>query len=308
MELRDLEYFRIAVREKHLGRAAAVLGLSQPALTKSVQRLERELKVRLLERTRRGVEPTSVGLALLARVDHIRFAVEQATREADDLASGSAGLVRLGAGPTVGEPIMSAVWRELIQTLPKIRMQITIAMNDVLLRAMEEGSLDLVLSTLPVRRTADLHYEPLAEDELVVVSRKNHPLARRSGLRIQDLGDCGWALPGPNVLSRLALDDLLGKAGLLLPRVVVESNSVPLLLSAIEESDLLGFEPLSAVRARGRKAGLIQLHVAGCSARRQVGLISRSGAYIPPAVVRLSEIIRQAAPLVYLGSTKAMSR
>jgi DNA-binding transcriptional LysR family regulator len=301
MELRDLEYFRVCAREKHLGRAAAALGLSQPALTKSIQRLERRLAVRLLERTRRGVEPTSVGLALLARIESIRFAVEQAEREAYDLAAGSAGLVRLGAGPTVAEPIMSPVWRELIRSLPKVRLQIMIGMNDVLLRAIEEGALDLALSTFPGRRAAGLSYEPVAEDELVVVSRRGHPLARRGRVSIVDLAGEGWALPGPGVLSRLALEELFGKAGLPLPRAVIESNSVPLLLSAIADSDLLGFEPLSALRAHGGKPALVRLSVAGCSLRRQVGLVSLSGAYMPPVVLRVADIIRRTAPRIYRG-------
>lgn len=299
IRLRDLEYLQAACRERHLGRAAAGLGLSQPALSKCINRLESRLRVRLLERTRRGVEPTSVGLALLARVDRIRFAFEEAAREAEDLAGGDAGLVRLGVGPTVAEAILSEIWRDLVRPLPKVRLQVTVGMNDVLLRAMEERSLDLVLSTLPERRASGLNYESVARDELVVVTRKGHPLSRRSNLRIGDVVAHAWALPGPGVMSRVTLEDLFGRAGLPMPRVAVESNSVPLLLSAVAESDLLGFEPQSAVLARGRTSGLVRLPVAGCSARREVGLISRSGAYVPPVVARIAAIIRRAAPQVY---------
>ena len=68
MELRDIEYFAVIAEHGHLGRAADVLGLSQPALSKSLRRLEQALQVKLVKRTPKGVELSAEGSVLLLRV------------------------------------------------------------------------------------------------------------------------------------------------------------------------------------------------------------------------------------------------
>ena len=83
--LRDLEYFAVIAEHGQLQRAAVALGLSQPALSLSLRRLEQATKARLLKRTPKGIELTSVGAALLARVSKLRLSVDDVTREIADL-------------------------------------------------------------------------------------------------------------------------------------------------------------------------------------------------------------------------------
>src|SRR6187551_2662099 len=112
MELRDLDYFRVVAQHGHIGRAADQLRLTQPALSKSVARLEASVGARLLERTPRGVELTQVGAALITRATHIHSAVDGALREAKDLSSGISGHLRIGTGPTAGEHLLPSVCAE----------------------------------------------------------------------------------------------------------------------------------------------------------------------------------------------------
>src|SRR5690606_28597640 len=109
------------------------LGLTQPALSKSVARLERSVGAPLLERTPRGVVLTHVGAALIARAIHIRSAVDGALREAKDLSSGASGLLRVGTGPTAGEHILPSVCAELLRDSPGLYVQIVVGLSDVLL-------------------------------------------------------------------------------------------------------------------------------------------------------------------------------
>src|SRR5215510_4874422 len=96
-QLRDIEYFATIAEHGQLQRAAETLGLSQAALSKSLNRLETAMNARLLKRTPKGVEPTSVGAALLARVGKLRLSFEDVTREIADLSEGRAGHLRIGA-------------------------------------------------------------------------------------------------------------------------------------------------------------------------------------------------------------------
>ena len=83
-QLRDVEYFAAIAEHGQVQRAAAALGLSQPALSKSLRRLELAMNAKLLKRTPKGVELTSVGSALLARVSRLRLSLDDVTREIAD--------------------------------------------------------------------------------------------------------------------------------------------------------------------------------------------------------------------------------
>jgi len=90
-----MEYFAAIADHGQVQLAAAALGLSQPALSKSLRRLEQAMKSKLLKRTPKGVELTAVGSALLARVRKLRLSVDDISREVADLSEGRAGHLRI---------------------------------------------------------------------------------------------------------------------------------------------------------------------------------------------------------------------
>src|SRR6478609_8832206 len=98
MELRDIEYFAVIAEHGHLGRAADTLGLSQPALSKSLRRLERALQVKLVRRIPKGVELTTEGSVLFLRVRELRLSLQSVVREIADVSQGRVGHLRVGAG------------------------------------------------------------------------------------------------------------------------------------------------------------------------------------------------------------------
>src|ERR1044071_1430161 len=110
MELRDLEYFAVVAEHGHLGRAAESLGLSQPALSKSLRRLEQALEAKLVRRTPKGVELTPEGFALLLRVRELRLSLRDIAREVAELGQGRVGPLRIGVGELTAEhPLPAAL-------------------------------------------------------------------------------------------------------------------------------------------------------------------------------------------------------
>ncbi|MGH8667471.1 MAG: LysR family transcriptional regulator [Burkholderiales bacterium] len=295
MELRDLEYFRVVARHGHIGRAAEKLGLTQPALSKSVARLEAAVGARLLERTPRGVVLTQVGIALIARATHIHTAVDGALREAKDLSSGASGQLRIGTGPTAGGHILPAVCAELLRGSPRLFIQVVVGLSDVLLAALERGELDLVFGSFPEPRIAGMTYESLGEDVLTVFTRKRHALARARQIDLSQLAGVRWALPNASVTSRRTLQHVFQTNRLPAPDVALESNSTQVLLAAVARSDMVGYLPTGAVRASGAMRELALLEVAPLRIERSLGVISRPGAYLPPVAARLMQALRRVA-------------
>jgi DNA-binding transcriptional LysR family regulator len=295
MELRDLDYFRIVARHGHIGRAAEELGLTQPALSKSVARLEASVGARLLERTPRGVVLTQVGAALIARATHIRSAVDGALREAKDLSSGLCGHLRIGTGPTAGEHILPSVCAELLQGAPKLFVQVVVGLSDVLLAALDRGELDLVFGSFPEPRIPGMTYEVLGEDVLTVFMRKRHPLARVPRVRMSQLAAVRWALPNPSVTSRRTLQQQLFVHRLPAPDVALESSSTQVLLAAVARSDMVGYLPAGVLRASGRIREFALPDVEPLKIKRSLGVISRPGEYLPPVAARLIDALRRVA-------------
>ena len=297
MELRDLEYFRVAVSHGHIGRAARTLQLTQPALSKSIARLETAVGAKLLERTPRGVALTQVGRAMLARAAHIHSAVDGALREARDLSAGAAGHLRLGTGPTAGEHLLPLVCAQLLRDSPGLSIQVVVGLSDVLLAALERGELDLIFGSFPEPRVAGMNYEALGDDELTVFAGRRHPLARARRLELRQLTGVRWALPNATVTSRRTLQYLLQTHHLPAPDVALESNSTQVLLAAVAASNMVGYLPKAAVQGSGVMRQLALVDVEALRVERSLGVISRPGAYLPPVAARLMAALRQAAQI-----------
>jgi DNA-binding transcriptional LysR family regulator len=118
MELRDIEYFAVLAEHGHFGRAAAALGISQPALSKSLQRLEGVLEVKLVQRPPKGVELTAEGTALRLRVDELRLSLKSVTREIKEIGAGLIGTLRIGVGGAVSEAFLALAFARLRQEAP----------------------------------------------------------------------------------------------------------------------------------------------------------------------------------------------
>ena len=148
MELRDLAYFETIATVGHLGRAAEKLGRTQPALSKSIRRLEEEIGAALFRRAGRGITLTETGHALLNRARAIRQSVDESVREVGEMARGLTGTIRIGCGATTAEYILPTVTAKLLQEAPNIRMDVMIGMNDVLRGALSDGRLDMAVGPL----------------------------------------------------------------------------------------------------------------------------------------------------------------
>jgi DNA-binding transcriptional LysR family regulator len=295
MELRDLEYFVIVAEHGHLGRAADVLGLSQPALSKSLGRLEGAMQVKLFRRSAKGMELTAEGSLLLQRARELRQSLRNVAREISDVSRGHAGHIRVGLGPSVNDQFVLAAFAELLRGGPRITMKVIVSDADEIMPLLHSGQLDVVINILHPAPPAGLVYVPLYQDEQVVCCAANHRLAGRSHVPLVELSNERWALSEPGLPAQQRLHDVFRANGLEPPRVAFESRSIELRIEAAARSDLLLYT--SRARAGGFASRQIALHplpVKELCWLRPIGVIHRKEPYLPPAVRRLIEILVRA--------------
>ena len=295
LQMRDLEYFAVLAEQGHLGRAAEVLGLSQPALSKCLRRLESSMGTKLVRRTPRGVDLTAVGSALRARVQRLRLSLDDVLHEALDLSEGRAGRLRVGAGAGMGDQFLAAACSTFLVEAPKVALSLEIAPNAMLLPALRKGEYDLVVSGIRAGSPEDLAQEKLYDDEFAVYCSRNHRLASRTRITLSDLAQERWALSAPNDLSWNALHRAFEDAGLQPPRVAFLTTASGIRIGAVASSDLISFASRRVLQRVSRNFGVTPLQVKGFAWRRSVGVSYRKDSYISPAAHRLISILKSTA-------------
>ncbi len=296
MELRDIEYFAVVAEHGHLGRAASALGLSQPALSKSLRRLEQALVTKLVARTPKGVQLTAEGSVLLARVRELRLSLRNVAREIADLSEGRVGNLRIGVGFPGLERLLSGAFATLLGDIPRTKLVVSVGDNDEMLPALRNGDLDLVVNYLPVRLpTADLRCSHLYDDEFAVWASARHRMADLSGLTAADLADERWAISHPDLLPYHRLHELFRERALAPPRIALEARSVALRLRTVAASDLLDWTSCQFVEQSASAGVLKRLDVQEMVWLRPVGVIHRQENYLPPIAERFIEILRAQA-------------
>ncbi len=296
MRLEDLDYFLVVARLGHVGRAADGIGVSQPALTKGIRRLEEELKLQLFIRTPKGMELTVPGRAFYQRSMQARRELDDAMQEAGDLHRGSIGLLRVGVTPLLAEPFFNPACVELLAQRPAAKVQVMVSLNDALIPALRQGDLDFAISSLFESATAaEFDREPLFSDKLFVAARPGHPLLDRRKIRFADLAGYQWMLPGPQAASRRWLEAKFEQHGSAPPNVMIESNaSVSGLLGILHSTDLLTLVSEITLSAHAGQ-GLSILPLDDMTWHRQIGVLTRRNSYQSPLTQRLLEILRDHA-------------
>ncbi len=297
MDVAKLLQFAAVVRHRSFSAGAQELGLSQPALSKIVKSLERELGVRLLERGRFGAVATPMGEALARHSDAVDAELRAARIEIEALRVGARGQVCIGCGPSEATRLLPRALSELEKTAPELTVTVLYGLNEALIPMVLHGEADFALSSIPNGTAGqDLRHVVLYEESAAVVVRSGHPLlSKRRPLTARHLVEQKWVLARRRELERRALDDLFIAAGLVPVEATVETTSAILMKTLVMQSDFLTFLPRELIYWEERSNQLRPLDLLAPSWRRRVGLTLRTRASSNPAAQKVINALRKAA-------------
>ncbi len=248
MELRQIRHFLSIVRTGSFSRAAADHGLTQQALSKSIQKLEEDLGVRLFDRDTRMVQPTLFGELLLRYAANVDGELRGFQQALDGLLGRGTDRLAVGAGPAGAGDLVSRALLETVKRRPRLRCTVKSGRFDTLLPDLLRGEIDLLV-TLMTEETVDplLAHERLSEEAYAVVASPRHPLAGVRDVALADLARHPW-LAGLNlgaVLDRVGAD--FAAAGVPMPAPTVQTDSPYFARLALAETDMLAILPLGTV-------------------------------------------------------------
>lgn len=282
--IRQLRLLVAVAEAGSMVRAGEAIGLSQPAVTKSIRDLETDVGAPLFERGNRGVKPTIYGETLVRHAQAALAQLAHAAEALDDLATGAGGRVVVGTLLAASAWLLPRAIAQLRAERPRVIVEVVEGANDRLQPMLARGALDMVVGRLSeFRHRAGVIQRPLYNEEIVILARPGHALAAARALTLADLCAVDWILPPGETTLRRQLEKAFFDAGLAPPRCAVESVSLPTNRRLLRESDLIGAWPLGVAADELETERLIALPVRLTEILGPVGVTLRSDSPLSPS-------------------------
>ena len=291
LDSKRLRQFLAVYEHGSIAAAADVLFLTQPALSKSIKALERELDVALFDRTPSGVKPTVFAETLAWHARRIVSELQSASSQISYMKGEIGGLVRIGVGPSAATGIMPGFLKRVAEGNADLTVKVVEGSVGDLVPALRKQELDFIVAVYPEAGDPELMVSPILKDRATVVARKGHPLAGSAGSSSAQLLDYPWILPPAHQSWRAALDGAFAARGLPVPQPQIISNSPTVILSVLRQSDMLSFLPGAFLADHG--ATIAHSLNDQITVDLQICIVHSAQRKLPPTVAHIVEMLRE---------------
>jgi DNA-binding transcriptional LysR family regulator len=305
--LRELRLLLAVTRSGSFLKAASEIGITQPALSKSIADLEGTFGVRLFDRTNRGVTPTPHGEVLIRRATGIFEELRHAVDELGSLTDASRGELRIGATPTMCAGLLPRIIGAVRGKRPKFQFHVAELESGKLASEVVSRSLDLGLG----RKHAFVDHEHLAferlfDDRLFVVAGAQHPLAMRRAITLEEAAGHQWVLPTEGSVTA-HLRGEFRRQGLDLPEPAVTTMSMLVRYELIATNTYLTVMYGSVLRF-GSVAGSLRVLPIDLQSGIPVGMLRLKNRTLTPSAEVFIQAAREMAPPMHSVSAKLLRR
>jgi DNA-binding transcriptional LysR family regulator len=288
-----LRVFREVATRDSFTAAASALGISQPAVSQHIAKLEQEIGAALLVRTGRSLRITPPGQILLRRTDELLTHLRDISDELAAATGDDGGELRMVTFPSAAATIVPPVVGALRRLAPRATVTLREADPPQSLPALLAGHHDLALAydypELNTARDARLQWQVLAEDEMAVALPARHPLATGGPVPLPGLVGEGWVAPHP-CTCRDALELACRQAGFA-PAVVSETNDYMAMLGLVAAGVGVALVP-RLIAAIAVPAGVALRPLAGSRVRRSVAAVTSPNGHRPPLRQKMLHLLQ----------------
>lgn len=293
-----LQHFRnvVAIAEQGSLRAAARhLQLAQPALTRSLGELERELGAPLFERRTRGMVLTPVGQVFVRRAISVLNDVRKAREEVDQLQTGVGGNVVVGLSIAAHLALLPKAMARFRTRFPTVHLHIIEGFYPTLEAELRNGSVDFYVGPKPSSQVpSELVEQELFSNTRTILCRKGHPLAGARSLK--ELAKSEWATTSITLRAEEELSELFSRYKLEPPRTVLRSQSALTLIVSLAYSDLLAMVPRQWTEFAPTANALATIPVREVLPAAPMVLIKRVSVPLTPAATYFADLMQRTVP------------
>ncbi|MDP3670996.1 MAG: LysR substrate-binding domain-containing protein [Telluria sp.] len=295
MELKQLRYFIHVAELGSVTRAATILSVPQPAISREIRQLEVELRQTLLVRTGRGVSTTEAGKLLLAHAQGILEQVERAREELDETKGAAVGQIAIGITPSVGLSLTVPLVGAFRERFPKARLKIISGMSAHIVEWLSTGRLDVGLVYNPVPNP-EIETVPLVEDQLYLIgpARPGGQEAQQ-GIPLAELPNYPLIIPSRPHSVRMYVETRMANEGLKM-NVAWEVDGIPSILDMVRQNFGYAVLPLLALRADARHETLSANPIVAPTMATILTIATSSRRLMPPLVRATCDLLKELAP------------
>jgi DNA-binding transcriptional LysR family regulator len=285
LKLQDMHILLAAIEAGSMAKAAEELAISQPVVSRSIASLEHTLGVRLLDRSRSGVEPTIYGRALLSHGLAAFNELKQGVKAVESLSDPATGELRIGSTEPMAAGLLGAIIEELSAKYPRIGFHVTLGYPPVMQeQGLRTRAVDLIIGRLPgLIPTEDTEVEILFDDKSCVVAGVQNRWTRRRKIKLSDLMNEPWCLPPAESFPGNRIVTAFRARKLELPRASVMTGSMQLTHKMLATGRFLSILSGSMMHFSARSLSLRTLPVALPIEPWPVGIVTLKNRTLSPA-------------------------
>lgn len=285
----------LAVAEQgSLSRAAQVLNLTQPALTRTIKRLEAQVGAPLFERQPTGMTLTAYGEVLLRRARILENETQTTLSEIRALRGIGQGSVRLGVVSSAAEVLLPPSIMRMGAAFPETVFSIVVGLEDELAVRLVHGELDLAVAFhLPEGQDIQCLVRGPSHEGCCFVSGRGHALASRANLSLEDIREANWVLPPKGTSVRSQVSEVFARNGAPAPDVRVETQSLLVMKALVERAGFLTWLPPMLFEGVASPLVALDVRQAQMQSSRSFSIYCRTNSLLTVAASRALQQLRK---------------
>jgi len=281
--LHQLRILRAVAIEKNFTKAAAVLYLSQPSLSKQIKILEKNLNTLLINRERNKVSLTESGEVLLQYSNRILALCEESCRAVIDLKNGDRGNLRVGASQTIGTYLMPRILALFAQNYPQIDLNVQVNSTRIIAKKIINREIDIAVVGGEISDDLKKHLtiKPFVYDELSLIISKSHPFARKIKIQKEDLYCLNFITLNSNSTIKKFIDKILiqNQIDTKQLKTILQLNSIEGIKTAVSLGLGAAFLSSSAIEKEIKLKTISVIKIENIEIKRKLSIISNPECY-----------------------------
>ena len=281
--LQQLRILKAVAAEKSFTKAAEILFLSQPYLSKQIKTLEQNLDVCLLKRNSNTITLTENGQIFLQYTNRILALCEESCRALIDLKNGERGNLSVGASQTIGTYLMPRLLALFAQNYPQINLKVQVNSTRLISKQISNRQIDLAVvgGKVPQELKQNLKVEHFVEDELNLIISNLHPFAKRKKIKKEDLYHLNFITLPINSTIRKFVDSVLKQNNIEIDqlKVIMQLNSIEAIKTAVSLGLGAAFVSSSAIEKEIKLKTVEILEIEDLKITRILSIVSNSDRY-----------------------------
>ena len=281
--LQQLRILKAVATEKNFTKAAEVLYLSQPSLSKQIKTLEKNLDILLINRENNKISLTENGKVFLQYSERILALCEESCRALIDLKNGDRGNLTVGASQTIGTYLMPRVLALFAQNYPQIDLKVQVNSTRLIANNVLNREIDIAVvgGEIPNELKKNLTIKNFVEDELSLIISKSHPFAKKKIINKENLYYLNFITLNSNSTIRKFIDNILIQNGIETKqlKIVMQFNSIEGIKTAVSLGLGAAFVSSSAIEKETELKTIEILNIENLRITRTLSIISNPECY-----------------------------